>query len=98
MDVKIIKKPVIHIKYCGGCNPTFERKEVATRIERYFGFSVDPVNDSIVPDITLIVNGCKSECLFENDYNSRIKTILINDTESLDNIVEDIKKILRLEY
>lgn len=89
-----MKVPVVFVKYCGGCNPKFDRRIIVKELERYFGFRIEPFNDKVLPDITIIVKGCKSECLILDAYKSKMKTILIDDTENLEVIIEEIKDLL----
>jgi len=78
----------IGIKYCGGCNPFYERVDMIQRLqsllEDRFIFAVDDLQDS---DIMLLVSGCPRACadrdsgsfdgpshsiLGENDFKSLI--------------------------
>ena len=87
----------IGIKYCGGCNPSYERVEVVQRTQSLlkdrFIFSVDDVQDS---DIMVLVSGCPRACaernsdnleapshsiLGENDFQSLIKWLITFDQE-----------------
>ena len=87
----------IGIKYCGGCNPFYERVEVVQRAQSLlkdrFIFSVDDVQDS---DIMVLVSGCPRACaernsgssdvpshsiLGENDFQSLIKWLAAFDRE-----------------
>jgi len=87
----------IGIKYCGGCNPSYERVEVVQRAQSLlkdrFIFSVDDVQDS---DIMVLVSGCPRACaernsdsleayshsiLGENDFQSLINWLAAFDQE-----------------
>jgi len=77
----------IGIKYCGGCNPFYERVEVVQRVQSLlkdrFIFSVDDVQES---DIMVLVNGCPRACADRNSGNSEASSHSIlgeNDFESL---------------
>jgi len=80
-----IKK--IGIKYCGGCNPFYERVEVIQRLqsllEDRFIFAVDDLQDS---DIMVLVSGCPRACADKNSGSYDVPSHSIlgeNDFESL---------------
>jgi hypothetical protein len=85
----------IGIKYCGGCNPSYERVEMIQRLrsllEGRFIFAADDLRDS---DIMVLVSGCPRACpdkdsgrydvpshsiLGENDFESLIKWLTAFD-------------------
>lgn len=94
MDVIKLKKAEIFVKYCGGCNPTFDRKQVVSEIEKCFGIKIEPYKEDYIPDIVLIVNGCKSECIDISRYKSKYKTILINDEVQISDVIAAIKTLM----
>lgn len=59
-------KKRIFIKYCGGCNPTYERVEMVQRIKSQmktrFLFILHDQKDA---DVLLFVNGCSRSCASE---------------------------------
>ena len=81
---------IIGVKYCGGCNPRYNRREIVTRLK-------DDFPDLLIGttkekhDFTLILAGCNVVCLkhdghmgskgkfvfrSENDYDSLYKIII----------------------
>ena len=87
----------IGIKYCGGCNPSYERVEMVQRVQSLlkdrFIFSADDLQDS---DSVVLVSGCPRACadkntsnleppfysiLGENDFESLIKWLTVFDQE-----------------
>jgi len=65
IELEIRKK--IRIKYCGGCNPTYERVEmverVQSRLEDRFLFLRHDQQDL---DGLILINGCPRSCASEN--------------------------------
>lgn len=80
----------IGIKYCGGCNPIFDRKKLAENIsDEYAGCSFEPVRDDVFYDAVLIINGCGRAC----GGHEKLKTaekIFVNKPSD----IEKIRKIL----
>ncbi len=77
----------IGIKYCGGCNPSYERVEVVRRVQSLlkgrFVFSVDDLQGS---DIMVLVSGCPRACADKHSGNFELTSHSIfgeNDFESL---------------
>lgn len=57
----------IGIKYCGGCNPTYERVEMVERVQfrmqdRFLFLS----HDQQGPDGLILINGCPRSCASRN--------------------------------
>ena len=56
---------VIAVKYCGGCNCSYDRGAMVDRIRREFP-EATIVNaesqDGVCPDLVLVVCGCSSVC------------------------------------
>jgi hypothetical protein len=65
--LKTTKRKKIGVKYCGGCNPTYERVEIIQRVQFRFGDRVlfqhrdEPDLDGLV-----VINGCPRACGFQN--------------------------------
>jgi hypothetical protein len=68
----------IGIKYCGGCNPSYERVEMIQRVqsllEDRFIFSVDDLQDL---DVMVLVSGCPRACANENSNHPEVPSRLI---------------------
>jgi len=62
---KRIKK--IGVKYCGGCNPTYERVEMIQRVQFRLGdqFLFQQQGEQGV-DALIFINGCQRACAFQN--------------------------------
>lgn len=54
---------LIGIKYCGGCNPTFDRGGTVQKIiKAYPGHRFENVREDRVYDLVLVLQGCSSMC------------------------------------
>jgi hypothetical protein len=60
-------KKKIGVKYCGGCNPSYERVEMIQQVQSIlkdrFIFSIHDQQDL---DIMVLVNGCPRACADKN--------------------------------
>jgi hypothetical protein len=77
----------IGIKYCGGCNPFYERVEMIQRLqsllEDQFIFAAADLQDS---DIMVLVSGCPRACANKNSNSSEVPSRSVvgeDDFESL---------------
>ena len=64
-ELEIRKK--IGIKYCGGCNPTYERVEIVERVrsrlkDRFLFLRYDQQD----LDVLVLINGCPRSCATKN--------------------------------
>jgi len=54
-----------YIKFCGGCNPRYDRGEAVAKIKKIFGEKISFFNHDpqISRDIGIVVQGCENECV-----------------------------------
>ena len=68
--------PRLALKFCGGCNPVFERGEVAQRIRE--GFRAPRwVSWEEESDLVLIINGCPTACAERAEVQKHSKASLV---------------------
>lgn len=67
----------IGIKYCGGCNPRYNRgEEVNKIIEKYPEIDFEPAKEGAYYDCILIVSGCRSACAGHHTLNTGNKIFM----------------------
>ena len=54
---------MVQIKFCGGCNPEFSLKRLASKVKQEF-----PDSAGARGNILLLLNGCKAGCLKPKDF------------------------------
>ncbi|MEA4846265.1 MAG: hypothetical protein VB106_03420 [Clostridiaceae bacterium] len=87
MDIRI------GLKYCGGCNPSYDRKAIADIIKMQPGITVMPYNENEIPDIVLIICGCTADCINTDKYRGRYGTVLINSPKQVDEVIKYISSV-----
>jgi 4-hydroxybutyrate CoA-transferase len=87
MDIKV------GVKYCGGCNPNYDRKKIVNTVETQLGIKAVLYNEEEIPDIALVVCGCSAECLKADKFVSKYRTMLINSPEQIEEVIECIRSI-----
>jgi len=89
----------IGIKYCGGCNPLYNRKKFIDRIKNEIGdrYIFEDVKKESIYDFLLVVGGCTSCCV---DYKniSIIKGLFCITKEiQYEEVLDAIEKINQYE-
>jgi len=80
----------IGIKYCGGCNPYYDRVALVKRIESRLQGKVEFVsaaNDDV--DLVLAVEGCNTACADLSSFDGK-EIRIISKTEDADNFIRKI--------
>ena len=68
--------PRLAIKFCGGCNPVFDRGELAQRVREGLGI-LQWVSWEEDPDLVLIINGCPTACAERTEIQKNSKASLV---------------------
>lgn len=84
--MKIKKK--IGIKYCGGCNPTYERVELIHRVQSLMEdrFSFLQHGQQCL-DLLLLINGCPRACAVGNLYKPEVPYHSITVESDFENLI-----------
>ncbi|MGK0466098.1 MAG: hypothetical protein ACJAX4_001383 [Clostridium sp.] len=88
----------IGIKYCGGCNPRYDRADLVSRLKKHIGeaHSIETSKQEIIYDIVVVLSGCTSACAQHNNLQAKYEKIFItseSDYIKLLNIIDKIKKL-----
>jgi len=82
-----IKKKV-GIKYCGGCNPTYERVEIIQGVKSHFRdqllFTRHEEKDI---DVLIIVNGCSRACAAQNLNQAEVPRYSVTEENDFENLM-----------
>lgn len=80
----------IGIKYCGGCNPYYDRVALVRRIEGRLQGKVEfvsPDKDSV--ELVLAVEGCKTACADLGSFDGK-QIRVITQREDVDEFIQEI--------
>lgn len=81
--------PHIGVKFCGGCNPRYDRRGVLNRLERENpGVHIGYVSgsDSAMYDVALILCGCSAECLDFSELSGKQGRIVVDSEDDYEKI------------
>jgi hypothetical protein len=72
------------VKYCGGCNPTYDRLELSETIRKSLGAKADFVSaDSENVDLILAIQGCETACA-DLSYFANKRVFIITGLKDVD--------------
>lgn len=87
----------IGIKYCGGCNPNYNRVAAMERIRSCLGPEVEFVRYDCKDAICiLIIKGCDTECIDLNGYG-QTHLIMLSCWEDIQSVIAQIKNLSQQE-
>jgi hypothetical protein len=79
----------VAIKYCGGCNPDYDRVAIAKRIKQSLNGKIEfvsPEDGNI--DLVLAIEGCKTACADLSAFEAT-KICIISKIEDAENFLQN---------
>ena len=85
----------VGIKYCGGCNPKYERTDLVTKLKEMSRKDIhfENVKDDEKYDVLLVVGGCSSNCAEYMKYNYNDKVIFAFDKDHLEKVAKELNDL-----
>lgn len=84
----------IGVKFCGGCNPGYERSKIVKRIcAKFPQVEIEPVREESAYDLILLISGCHAECLSVAAWQQQAPVISIYqeiDYDKIQNYLRDM--------
>ena len=85
----------IRVKYCGGCNPGYDRVEAVEHIRNALkGKAVLSLSDRGKPVIVLAVEGCETSCADLSHFMDA-EIIMISSDNDIESVIRRLKKAAR---
>jgi len=81
----------IGIKYCGGCNPIYDRKEFVGLLTNLFNHKFEAADMDKEYDLLIVMCGCSSCCASYKQYKVRNQTILVKCQSDFDIAMDIIR-------
>ena len=82
----------IGIKYCGGCNPRYDRVAAVKELQRQHPEWTVELAGEGGQEYILVVCGCTAACVGHAQLNAARRKFVINSREQFDAACEAIKK------
>lgn len=78
----------VELRYCGGCNPGYDRVEYAERIHLAAGERISWVGLEEAAQVVLLVSGCPRACVLAEFDQARRVVSLIDDEKPPQRVVD----------
>ncbi len=86
----------IGIKYCGGCNPGYERVEMMERVQfRFSDRFLFLRHDEPDIDALILMGGCHRVCTAEDQNTTSIPHCLVTGEDDFDSLIDWLKSLDR---
>lgn len=84
----------IGVKFCGGCNPNYERAKIVKRIRMEFPqVAIEPIQEGNTYDLILLISGCHAECLSVAAWQQIAPTLSIYQEKDYEKIQKYLSQI-----
>lgn len=90
-----MKKAKVILRYCGGCNPRYDRAALVSRLERdfpevnlepYSGFPEDYQG-------ILVICGCAARCAEQRDLPGELPRFILNESEAYEQAAAFLREL-----
>ena len=83
------------VKYCGGCNPKYDRVLIASKFKEYIGCedSVEPVREGTTYDVVVVLCGCTCACANTQAIKAVYQKVYVTSDSDYEKLLVAIDKI-----
>jgi len=87
----------VGVKYCGGCNPRYERKQFLNRLQKELEkeCTFEIAKEDTLYDTILVLGGCNSCCADYSKLLYRNDALCVRDNSDYDKTFDSIKEMLQ---
>ncbi|MFL0194260.1 hypothetical protein ACJDU8_01515 [Clostridium sp. WILCCON 0269] len=82
----------IGIKYCGGCNPKYDRKEFLYSLREIFNCNFEIIQTHKTYDVVIVLCGCTSCCVDHSRFKFKFEKILVKSEEDFHEVKSKLSK------
>lgn len=84
------------VRFCGGCNPGYNRREALNEIEARFK-DIDFINavEGVPHDLLLVIGGCSSCCAAYEQFDTKTEPMKMYSREHIDMVSKQIKERIK---
>ena len=90
----------IGIKYCGGCNPRYERRKFLNKLKNDLGnkCSFELARENISYDMLLVLAGCGNCCADYSNLTYQNEALCVRDITDYDKTLHSIRETLHKNH
>lgn len=88
---------MIGVRYCGGCNPRYDRVEFVNKVKNRFKEDKEFENaqEGVTYEALMVVGGCQNCCAAYKQYTSETEPMRIWGNEFYEDVEKKISEICR---
>lgn len=88
------------VKFCGGCNPRYERGRALEAIKKHFEGKVEFViaEENAEYDFLLVIGGCTNCCASYYQYKTKSDSILMWDEDHIEKTIKKIEEMGGMKF
>lgn len=88
------------IKYCGGCNPRYDRGEAFRKIKGHFEgregrIDFQLAQEGVEYDVLLVISGCHNNCATVDMYKWKRAIVSVTKESHTDRAIRKLEKYLK---
>ena len=87
----------IAVKYCGGCNPRYDRAALVSRLAGDFPELIPTSSREPGCTLALVVNGCSCRCAAHDDIQAVKDKIVVCAQEDYDELRQAVSRLVSTE-
>nr|WP_312576471.1 hypothetical protein [Sedimentibacter sp.] len=88
----------ICVKYCGGCNPRYDRKKIVDKIKEDFNdINIITQRGNMICDFAVVISGCMSSCVNHDNIEGRYGKFIIKDIMEYEKLKSTLLEIVNKE-
>jgi len=85
----------VGVRYCGGCNPRYERDRLVEYIkEKLKQVDFQIAKEGVIYDALLVVSGCTSMCVSFEQFQSKKGIVKVNSEDDKDEAVNSLLMLM----
>jgi hypothetical protein len=87
------------VKFCGGCNPRYQRGDGLNKLKEHFNGRIEFVHaqEGVPYDLFLVISGCVNRCASYNHYLSQSGYILMWDGNQIEKTIQELEQMIKIE-
>lgn len=84
----------VGVKYCGGCNPRYDRTALLERLRRDFpALEIGIHKEGAQPDFALVLAGCPASCVEHGGFNGRLGKMVLESPADYEAVAALLRKL-----
>ncbi|MGX8701656.1 hypothetical protein [Caproiciproducens sp.] len=85
----------IGIKYCGGCNPHYDRAQIVSRMRKeFYGLPIVNADEEGEVDLVVVICGCSSQCAGHAALRGRYGKVILTREQDYEKLRSFLIQIL----